>query len=623
MDPDSVCITQFVNAGASCQPPAGIYYFPSFQANGIEVNFSCKHTVATPDQIGQLSCRECKNKAQGFIPSSLCFGCAKKKKVELPLKPGSTIDQCQPRAKKENRKGIAVYGPIIADHAYLCAASTYVNEYKSLVSRQCAPTPKADAKLWAEVKAWVIDGFEDLFPAFPQGTCCAGDLDPMFEDWNAHFPKAVRTANVKAWDKLKKSTFDVRLLKRWLTIKLFLKLEKYDKALVGMTDPSLAPRCISSFRPEVNVATGPPIRQLQSYFHRAWGDYQFSGSGVRGVCFPAGMNAEQLGEYFSNALRKVGASGYTAWEDDFTLYDSTHSEHSHDFLCWLYDKSGAFANWPWFEAVRRAQGGRCRGKTRHGLVFTEVSTMKSGAADTCLGNTIINFVLHLFAIAKLNGGLSARAVLARTMMAVLGDDNVTFADPLLDLSGVPAVLNSLGFICKWKQRHNPSEVVFLNNQLFEHTPGKYIAVPNFFRLISKIGYAVESQPDPGAYVAGVAQAFSKSFSGITLCSTFIEHLKHVAGSRFSLANLRPDGTKVNKLRTFAREKIHKALEYQYKIWANVELEPTPLSDQSFRDRWMITKQDEEHLIKVLTSFDRVPCAISDPLLSALVGTALG
>ena len=116
------------------------------------------------------------------------------------------------------------------------------------------------------------------------------------------------------------------------------------------------------------------------------------------------MKGKKLGAFLSRAIAAVGL-GWKFFENDFTLYDSTHSRYSHALLLYIYGRLGLMANDWHFALFRKQQAGINQGRTRQGWKFREVSTMKSGAAGTCLGNTIANVIVHKHCLSQLNGGV--------------------------------------------------------------------------------------------------------------------------------------------------------------------------------------------------------------------------
>lgn len=573
-----------------------------------------------------VDCTHCHMNRPGLQGYPHCFYCAKLLDEPMPLKEGSFIRPCPPRLAKPNLRGLCCVGPITPLSAYIKSASDADNELVALIMRQLANTPKPDEQLWADLRAWVNEGFDSLFPNYPRNLG-SGDRWERFVKWAKHFPKAVREALYKAYDK-NMTTYSHADIERLCRTKAFIKAEKLLKSLLGAPDPNYAPRLICSFRPEPNAIVGPIVAEWQEYFHHAWSGRNAPGC-VQNILFPAGMNAEDMAERFSEAF--VRFAGGRAFEDDFTLYDSTQSACSHEFGQWLLERSGAFANDPLFEKFFKALGAATIGKTRHGWRFRENATMKSGSPQTCIQNTIINVVAHLFAISRANHNMPLALVLEKVWIAAMGDDNVTLVDRDISMRGVTTTLERLGLLSKFKEVPNMSDVVFLNMWFIERAPKQYMAVPNFFRLWGKIGYAVDQPPDYAHYVYEVATAFRFSFSGLSLPREYINHLRWVAGSRFSPHNIQyrtrrdpitgeefEERIAVNKARGLRiSERVKRALNWQYQIWATKELEPTPMADSNFLRRCQLSECQAAALKSVGTSYNSIPCFITDPLLNQL------
>jgi hypothetical protein len=464
------------------------------------------------------------------------------------------------------------------------------------------------------MKEWVQNNREDIFPGLTEATCAfTSRADKQFEKWNSKFPKATRNANVKAWPLVKRDVLTQRMLRKYTTVKMFLKSEKYDKAEIGEMDSSLAPRCISAWVAFVNVATFA-LTLFHEYLVSVWGDYTRSGHrALRNVCFPAGMNSTEMSMWFSSVMSD--SASLKGFEDDFTLFDSTQNAQTHELLQMIYGWAG-LNTWPCFQVIRAAQAGVCRGVSRHGVRYTDVNTMRSGSADTCLGNTIVNYLYHMFALACSNltpqGTLPSFSHLhSRVRMMVLGDDNVTIVDSDISTKRVSHTINQLGLISKISQRAKPSDCVFLNQWFIDRGRGVFAAMPNFFRLFGKIGFACEKQPDPAAYQYGIAQAFDAAFSGCTIPSTGIRHLMSVAGSRQSPQN---DGH--NKIRTGAEPSwaVKRAISWDYRVTTNVQLQPNPQADRDFLRRCGLGTPSGPALVRALTSYHSIPCALGDPHL---------
>ena len=612
----AVNIQWFITNCCSCNTPEHDYPLPFFRARAGEVCDPGSTRTLLNEDIGYIHCAKCGQHLQGPRTSGVCFACAKKARLPTGLKEGASIRKTSKWRAKEKREGIFVYGPIIPTTAYVTAATTQTNEMRALSARQLAATPIVNESLYYEFKAWLVENRRDIFPGLTRETCAFGpDADVQFREWNSKFPKGTRTANERAWPLVKRDYLSARMLRKVSTVKLFLKLEKYDKAEIGRLDPSLAPRCISSWVAYVNVATFC-LSLFHEYLVRVWGDSTRQGVGaLRNVCFPAGMNGEDLSHYFTNLMSEF--SGADAYEDDFTLYDSTQNRYTHETLELIYDWAG-LNTWPNFQTIRRAQSGTCAGVTRHGIKYTDVDTMRSGSADTCLGNTIINYLYHMFAIAHNNrqdGKLPSFSYLhQRVAMLVLGDDNVTLLKDGLIAQGIQKTLNALGLISKLQKRDSPPDCVFLNQWFIHMGQGEYRCMPNFFRMFGKIGYACEEQPDPSAYVFEVARAFRAAFSCCTIPSRAITHLMEVSGSRGS-----PQNKGCNKKRCIVPPRTVATLTR----WKNLALtgtEPTPESDADFARKcgFSNTEQQRTLLLTGLTSYRSVPCSLGSRAVGSLV-----
>jgi hypothetical protein len=593
-----------------------VVYLPVFRCEAGQAFDPGQPCALEPGAVIEMVCSTCAARAQGIGSTGVCFSCLKKLKLRtnLPIKHGASISFHEKWRAAENRKGAWVYGPVIPARAYLKAASTRINEIRALSIRQLAPTPEVNRVLFTQLKNWVIANRHDIFPGLDQSTCAFGpQADEQFECWNTKFPKATRNANAKAWPIVKRDCLSDKMLRKVTTIKLFLKSEKYDKAEIGVMDDSLAPRCISSWVAYVNVATFC-VSRFHEYLTTVWGDWDRSNaSSVKNVCFPAGMNSEQMSSWFTAMMREgVSLIGY---EDDFTLFDSTQNQQTHELLLLIYSWTG-LNSWPNFQKIREAQAGVCRGVTRHGIRYTDVNTMRSGSADTCLGNTIVNYLYHMFAVAygnKVGGKLmDFKQLAAKVRMMVLGDDNVTIVDPDIDMSRVTHTINQLGLISKLSRREQPSDCVFLNQWFIHRGGGEYLAMPNFFRLFGKLGFACDEQPDPCAYQYSIAQAFERSFSGVTIASAGIQHLKKVASSRLSPQNNGHNKARSNK----PTHAFNRAFGRDYRVVASDFALPTPTADRDFARKCGISgdRGTQDELVAALTSYSSIPCALGSPNL---------
>ncbi len=611
-----------------CQAPIGNYHYPApFQGYGIGVPTQYPPTHSELLRV-PVTCVLCGRKAIGYAPYSTCLACSKKSTLPLPLKRGSRVYPGKTRVPREKEGGIYHYGVFVPFFPYVVAQSCKANELASLVRRQCADTPRPDVELYQRFDEWIHEHFNELFPGMERNLGPL-DLTKDFHEWNAKFKKSVRTANERAFERLASPCTDEDV-RKMLKIKMFLKLEKIDKADWGSFDPLTAPRAISSFSALCNVATGPPVARMQHALHAVWG--YVSGvicNSLPSICFPAAMNLDKLSTVFTRAINRF--AGGQALENDFTLYDSTHSPESQRVLLRIYERLGIFDDYPLFERVRRGQAGACHGLTRHGWEFIEQSTLKSGQADTCLANTIINVLVHLHILSRLNPTLTLGQILNRTFIAAMGDDNVLYADPEICTAGMGAMFEAYGFIAKQKQVNRPQDVTFLNLWFLEAKPGVYQAVPNFFRLFAKMGYATEEQRNWRAYYDGVVQCFEPAFSFLSIPRRILAHLRKITDVKRKQWDVRSllkvlaagemgtnDSLRIINSFEFARDA-------RYKLWRSERLEDydQSLADASFMQRLSLAcgftppAGELENMLLQVEQIRDIPCAISNPLLEQL------
>jgi hypothetical protein len=207
------------------------------------------------------------------------------------------------------------------------------------------------------------------------------------------------------------------------------------------------------------------------------------------------------------------------YEDDFSLYDSTFNIKAQTLVQWLYSLAGSDFD-PWFASVRRAQT-TVQGVGREGWRYTVEATMKSGQADTCLANTIVNLLGHLFAIWLLNGRPPLHSLLSCVAMAGLGDDNV-MATSYTNMDLAPVLLK-LGFIAKLKRCGCINDLVFLNNRFYPMDDGSVWLGPKIGRILARSGTAIDIQRLPYVYLRGNALGLAATVQHVPILREFVQH----------------------------------------------------------------------------------------------------
>jgi hypothetical protein len=261
---------------------------------------------------------------------------------------------------------------------------------------------------------------------------------------------------------------------------------------------------------------------------------------TRSILFAAGINGEQLSQWFD----REAPTRDIFLEDDFTLYDTTFSRDFHEIVLWLYQRAGMKMD-PWAWAVRNEQVGS-KGISRYGFHYHIDGTMRSGVADTCLANSLLNMFSHLYALHRLNPKETTPTLLHKVSMALMGDDNIMMLDSSLVVDGMAEQLRLLGLKAKLVRRDSARELIFLNMRPYPVAGYLTRFAPLIGRLVTRLGYAAETQVKWGPYSKGVYQAFVESTAHVPVLSSYVQRQ----------CDLRP-----GKLSSVYREKVRRVHEY--------------------------------------------------------------
>lgn len=452
----------------------------------------------------------------------MCYMCSRDIKAQ-GLKQGSYVEPGLPRKHgRPNLTGLRPYGYVFPRRPMVMTAPSLEAEMQAAVYRQCSQVPPQDKSSWDELEEFVglkagvhtpLWGTSPRYSSFTESFTPAGKRLTR-EEWNSHFPEARRKAHDMAYKAYWFAPADKAIYKKWCTIAMFVKREKLDKC-----GEWYAPRVISSFDPKVTAFTGPCITAVQNWLHSWW-----NGKNVP-VLFAAGSTIERMSEAFDHQH----ASGRKCFTVDMSIFDSTVGKRCHDFGMKLYRKIG-FEMDPHFLDLRAVQGGTLKGYGVSGCRFMAPDSMKSGQADTCVLNSIINVICHLYAIAKSNnivdvdGKLCMRRTLDKTFMMVMGDDNLGFVDGDLDLKGVPGILYRLGLIPKFNEEKDPEQAVFLNMLPYPVGGGKHRFAPKLGRLMARLGWATSFQKDIRAFMCGIGRGFETSCQHVPVLRALVQRL---------------------------------------------------------------------------------------------------
>lgn len=546
-------------------------------------------------------CQNCGESLPVVQSTAVCTGCGKKLGLSVPLKYGCTIKDkglsIMNAKLPVETNGLTNPGPIVPRCPYFTTRSSKESVMIALIKRQLVLTNPCTKKTWA--KAWevVTSNIGILFPGLPVDLkpkdfflwVCQSNMSPMVK-------KRLIATYVRDSDVLY-SDDEIEFYSR---IDLFTKRDKYNNCGFFDFDAKFFNRAISPFKPEALVSTGPAVSALQSAFHHSMSGW---------LKFAAGCNNEELSQWFADV-----PAGWRIMYNDFTFYDSSIGVEAQKFLARLYGRTGIYDNTLNFKNFKYAQSIDTKGTTRYGVHFRVRGTMKSGASDTCLGNTILNFVSHVLSLCKLNH-CSVEHLSSHMRMIAMGDDNVFFLSPELTTVGLANELAEYGFTSKLQTAERMEDFVFLNLRLTPVAGGGYKLGNLAGRLISRLGWTTKTPEDPTAFMGDVALAFDKSTRHVPLLRTYIQRLLFLA-SRKNSENLGR-----NKLRTVGDVS---AIEgWQYKVQTAEASDICEAGIQNTCRIYSITRQDYDSLDKYLANIPSMRVSLDHPVLDRICTVDVG
>lgn len=326
------------------------------------------------------------------------------------------------------------------------AKKSIENEVDAILARVTNPMPHVDAALFETYRKFVMDHLPTVFDKLKITNWVT------FEEWNSHFPASRRAINLKTWLTLRVpgsdtdvTAFDENELRKLTKQKPFLKMDKdpHDEGPIHKK----APRMIMAQSDQVAIVLGLVITNINKAIEDLW-KYRED----NGIVYACGATPATLSVSFAEAQRRGGRY----LDNDFSQYDSTQHSGFCSLLCdiysWIVDSKALEQLPPGlahnFTRMRALICANTRGRTRFGMMLQLVGTMKSGQADTCLGNTLNNVFTHLFAFQRANPDLTFDQILADLLMHVLGDDNSTCVPFTWSVDGIEDTMERLGLMPK-------------------------------------------------------------------------------------------------------------------------------------------------------------------------------
>lgn len=342
-----------------------------------------------------------------------CFFCAKKSGI-VGLHPGAYMHMPKKiREKSSNHFGVKTLCAPVTTHMITTAEKSLESDLAATVSRTLKHTPPIHpvegARMLALVDWFVSDVLRLDEWLLPQ---------PDFELWISHsnISPANKVEIRRAWDGFS-SVLAQHLDMGCASGKGFCsepgllasKVAAFVKSDKEPTD--LRARTICSMSPLVTAITAQVL-----WIYQQLCEQYMDGA----VYFAAGKKREQMDEFFSR-----GAKGGKWFATDCTNWDSLMKDEIQDTLMKIYSKIRArhpHALSEVFWAVLRHQKYTIKGRTAMGLGWGIRGVQKSGAYDTCLGNSLANALIHVCCIADTLGMPPYDLIRSGFLLTVLGDD---------------------------------------------------------------------------------------------------------------------------------------------------------------------------------------------------------
>jgi hypothetical protein len=188
----------------------------------------------------------------------------------------------------------------------------------------------------------------------------------------------------------------------------------------------------------------------------------------------------------------------------------------------------------------------------------------------------------------------------------MGDDNLMMISQGVNFSKLEEHIRSFGLVPKLKVHTNSNNVVFLNMRPYPTSQaGVSKFAPRVGRLLSRLGYAVEAQEDPSAYMNGVAKAFEISCNHVPILKEYIQvilNLTRPSTKQSCQKRVEQYIQRAEKYNTFSTEMATMGLE----------------TEQFMFDNYGITPSEIAQAVTTIQSITHLPCLMYNQLISKIV-----
>jgi hypothetical protein len=272
-----------------------------------------------------------------------------------------------------------------------------------------------------------------------------------------------------------------------------------------------APRMIQSATPEFICLVGPSIASLQNHMKRDLNSQS-------NLCFTSSVSSV-------DAARLVTELPGHYVEDDVSSWDASCCVKLMEAEVWLARR----LNLPKATVALMKGNINLRGATRNGWRFTCPGTRKSGDPYTSCFNSLLNIMLHLYAI-HVTTGKDVLEIKRGIRMLVQGDDNlmkIPFSWPVIDFKNI---MSQLGFEAKAVYRSSSHLVEYCSMRLIR-VLGGYNFVPKLGRVLCKAAYFIDPpKADPLVLVRGTALSLYAATSFLPPFKTYFDKLLQLTSS---------------------------------------------------------------------------------------------
>jgi len=447
-----------------------------------------------------------------------------------------------------------------------CAPVAYAgnlqNEIVSVNNRALAPKPVHDVRRCHELKRWLKNGFDKIFPN-------RNEIIPNFDEWNERYPVVVRRRHEEA----KRNGGTNKQEKR----KAFVKVEKLLLARdTVVTDK--APRLIQGAVDEYNIEIGPWMYAFSKELTRIWNkDFMFF--------YPSGASNETIGAW--------APTDQNYYENDFSKFDATIHHNLLEMELYVYRRFGMPTN----KQKLMRKNFPTSGTTPHGVSYMVEGTRKSGDQNTSIGNTMINVLVHAYAMTLIGFPPSQdlESDRFRYRMIALGDDNLIVSPVVIAHERVEKIIMDLGLVPNIVLKDNINFVEFCSARFWPSETGRVLG-PKIGRYLAKIGWML--RPPIGE------SRQAKEYRGTLLSN--VDIVNHIP----ILCEVTRKILDVMREKRFIKDTEVKRYVFQphqavQETWTMIH------------DLYSISKSDVDDLLAIVARVDHLPAEINHWILSSI------